>query len=289
MRPSAHVEYSNGFAVFDRSDNSHEVWVKAVKADQFQEFSHPHPSQVQASQQAISNAEDSRGRFVPHLVLENPVRTRAYRFVFPELLVASEAETTAHIWNVVEGKIIEAYSLDEYGNGDEDSIHYVELSTRHIFVCFGTKLVVYQRASFSSLERDKLASGPPWKAAAAVFVLPRAFTSSQPIRFSVAPLPQTSDTGEALRITPVWSAPSLSPHFDERACFSAVHVSPDGRNLVAVTLEGLLFFARDFADRPDKRQVSAVEVNASIYNLAFDGTRVAFSAVYCPEWVSATN
>lgn len=295
MRRCAHVEYSNGFVVFDRYDKSHEVWVKATKAHQFQEFSRPHPSQLQASEEANSNAEDPRGRFVPHLVLRNPVRTRAYRFVFPELLVASEEEKTAHIWNVVEGRIVEAYSLaeglgpapdpDEDGNENDaahGSINYVELSPNHVFVCFNTKLVVYQRASgsFGDSERNNLPSGPPCREAVPVFVLPHTFYSSEPRRLSVSHLADGARSGTAYPITSVQSPSSTLPNIVQpRACFSAVHVSPDGGNLVAATIDGILFFARNFSDRTDKRKVWGVDVRSPIYNLAFDGTRVAFSAV----------
>lgn len=301
MRRCAHVEYSNGFVVFDRYDKSHEVWVKATKAHQFQEFSRPHPSQIQiqASGEAISDAGDPRGRFVPHLVLINPVRTRAYRFVFPELLVASEEEKTAHIWNVVEGRIMEAYSLaeglgpapdpDEDGNGNDaahGSINYVELSPNHIFVCFNTKLVVYQRASgsFGDSERNKLPSGPPWREAVPVFVLPHTFYSSEPSRLSVSHLTDSTISGTAYPIISIQSPSSTLPNIVQpRASFSAVHVSPDGGDLVAATFDGILFFARNFADRPDKREVWGVYVLSPIYNLAFDGTRVAFSTVHTPE------
>lgn len=290
------MEYSNGFAVFDRYDNSHEVWVKASKAGQFQEFGHPHLSQIRASEQATMNAEDPRGRFVPHLVLENPVLTRAYRLVFPELLVASEAETTAHIWNIVEGRIVEAYSLaqglgptpdlDEGENGDDathSSISYVELSPSHIFVCFSTKLVVYRRASnpFSEFERNKFTSGPPWKEAAPVLVLPHAFYSTEPGRRSVSPLQVGVYAGKASPITPIQLPLSTVRMFQPTAPFSAVHVSPDGADLVAVTLAGTLFFAKDFADRsPGGRKIWTVDVKMSIRNLAFDGARVAFSTVH---------
>lgn len=191
IRPYAHLEYSNGFAVFDNGGNSHEVWVKTTQAAQFSSQSSPTDRQLIAAHSDPANG--TRGRYTPHRRLQNPVPTRAYRFIFPELLVASQSSTTAHIWNVVTGKIIEGYSLaqglgsvrtDEPRDDPDDdeaynAINYVELSTTHIFVCFGQKLVVYQRRSTSQPDEQlDVPQKPPWREAVAVFELPESAAST---------------------------------------------------------------------------------------------------------------
>jgi hypothetical protein len=184
--------------------------------------------------------------------------------VFPELLVASEVHCTAHIWNVVTGKIIECYSLlaglegdveddeegEDFDGEGRQSINYVELSASHIFVCFGRKLVVYRREpprSKSNGEQEErftdvgIDPSPHeiWKEATPIFTLPK---DHRPDRYATC-LQNESLSGSI--VDP--DTPPMPTWSNDRLTFSAVHVSPDGLDLVATSWNGPIYYVRKFA------------------------------------------
>lgn len=346
--------------VFDAYAKCHEVWIRSSILNAYTSTREPQPKQLIASKLAYtassgwgnSTDEDGdelrqgRGVYVPYRVLRNPVPTRAYRFIFPELLVASQHLCTAHIWNVITGEITEAYFLiqglitspnpgpehdpDEEGeelDGDDiRSINYVDFSLTHMFVCFGRKLVVYRRdpdywrqrllkkqnedADSSASDCSTSPFPPPgsWPEAAHVLQLPN--TSLQVTPFiSIVGIDSTN--------RPILPFADISPA--TMISFTAVHVSPDGRDFVAISDDGLLYYVQDFAcsaevshepsEAVDAESQSSAQNDAGgpvirkiitrsrMLNLVFDGNRIAFSTVnsavssastrnYMTDWVN---
>ncbi|KAF9512125.1 hypothetical protein BS47DRAFT_1394549 [Hydnum rufescens UP504] len=310
VRSYAHLEYSNGFMIFDRPGNCHEVWVRKSQIPHLAEsFSfEPDLWQQDASQSASLEAPsgDLRGQYAPYAVLHNPSHVRAYRFVYPFLLVASEHNCCVFIWDVPSRTVVETFSLrsafSEEENIEEDmnledigedifrdglrSINYVELSSTHVFVCFSSRLAVFERG------RDPASTGQNSSESSesrkTVLELPRDF-----VRLSASrPLQAWVNIERNADICPVMPTDGtydqLLPYVD----FRAVHVSPDGQQVVAVTREGVLFYIREFSElvallrdpTPEKLksaspQLWLLDTRISFENLAFDGARIAFSTV----------
>ena len=78
------------------------------------------------------SGEDKRGCFKPWALLRIPELGRAYRFVYPTLLVVSLFR--AYLYNAVEGKLTQ--TIETAADGDDRSIHYVEVNNEYVFVCF---------------------------------------------------------------------------------------------------------------------------------------------------------
>lgn len=107
VRAYAHLEYSNGYIVFDRFGSAKEVWKHIGEAN-----------------------------FELDKILQIPEPTRAFRFVYPTLLVC--APRTLFLLDIRSGEIIQSipHSLE--------IICYVELNEKYAFVC-GESLQVYER------------------------------------------------------------------------------------------------------------------------------------------------
>jgi hypothetical protein len=130
-RMYAHLEYSNGFLIFDRSTGHREVW----RLSESQQIIHPVPCNtipsefdpgarpdafmLQDSERALQKAlrwygEPSepdfrpRGCFEPYAVLRSPEETRAYRFVYPTMMTA--AHEKVYVWDVPSARIVEVVS-----------------------------------------------------------------------------------------------------------------------------------------------------------------------------------
>jgi len=131
VRRCAHLEYSNGFIIFDRIGGDKEVWrlmdMKEPKPPNFNRISTPDTTQMQEFQAALNKASSfapdsdqysessslplhastsaSRGRFEPYALLHMPDITTAYRFVYPTLLVG--AFERIYLWDVPMAKVVE--------------------------------------------------------------------------------------------------------------------------------------------------------------------------------------
>ncbi|KAG2024124.1 hypothetical protein CC2G_001711 [Coprinopsis cinerea AmutBmut pab1-1] len=120
VRPYAHLEYENGYIVFDRFDGKKEVWRLQVippvdiEADcAIDEGQNAVASMMQQIWSMITphTMPPPPPLFVPHLLIPVPVwnnvpdHTRAYRLVYPYLLSASA--TRAYIWDVRTGKRVQ--------------------------------------------------------------------------------------------------------------------------------------------------------------------------------------
>ncbi|KAH6911204.1 hypothetical protein BKA70DRAFT_1560335 [Coprinopsis sp. MPI-PUGE-AT-0042] len=119
VRRYAHLEYENGYLVFDRPDGVKEVWrSESVKPQEVTQ----EDSRTDRAQELVAQVMDETfnfvhpadsiklsPRFVPHALVPIPIltlpglppiadHTRAYRMVYPNLLASST--TTAYVWDV---------------------------------------------------------------------------------------------------------------------------------------------------------------------------------------------
>jgi len=132
-RMYAHLEYSNGFLIFDRSSGHREVWrlcgsgslvaIDPIPCNEtpseFDISARPDAFMLEDSESALQRALmlyagphepdfRPRGCFEPYAVLRSPEETRAYRFVYPALLTA--AHEKVYIWDVPSARIVETVS-----------------------------------------------------------------------------------------------------------------------------------------------------------------------------------
>lgn len=147
VRSYAHCEYQNGFLIFDRLNSSKEVWRHYPEYDEgaaSRVSQKPDDAQLKAGLQSMSEIarDDKRGCFKPWALLRVPEIGRAYRFVFPTLLVVSWSK--AYLYNAVEGKLTQTIEIAP--DDEEDvSVHYVEVNEEYVFVCFTKNLRIYAR------------------------------------------------------------------------------------------------------------------------------------------------
>lgn len=129
-RMYAHLEYSNGFLIFDRSSGDREVWrlcdseifhpvPYSEPPPEFDPTARPEGFMLEDSERALGIALEHypgvpdidfkpRGCFEPYAVLHSPEETRAYRFVYPTLLTA--ARERVYMWDVPSARIVEIFS-----------------------------------------------------------------------------------------------------------------------------------------------------------------------------------
>lgn len=134
--------------VFDRMDGSKEVWRLASEYNTSPPptTSLPDSRQLDAYAQSSSLYPPSRAHLRPWLLLHMPTHTRAYRFVYPSLLVSGTDQ--AFIFDIPTGERVQVIDdlQDTNAHGDAlDDINYVELDARHVFVCCESVLKVFSR------------------------------------------------------------------------------------------------------------------------------------------------
>ncbi|KAG9018287.1 hypothetical protein FRB90_011617 [Tulasnella sp. 427] len=307
----AHVEYDRGFIIFTRLDQGVEVWRRS--ADSFNPETYlpcqPDPIQVAASPylvptfppdfppryQANASADipllPSRGVYLPFTILHPPSEARCSRFVYPHLLLASQGSGKAYIWDVPSSTLIETIDIPPPSRRPGDffpiAMTYVELSSTHVFVCWTFALAVYRRPSrrekgglVLTIDMvDLTASDPRRKVGnlpCPVFSTKFLFSFRLVARFLLDPQLSPPHSHEAT--TYKKSTYKRPMHND---WISAVHVSPDGQDLVAVTRAGWVLWLPDFArmssedrSRTPFRLVFSTEQITYIDYMAFDGDRI---------------
>ncbi len=317
VRRHAHLEYSNGFAVFDRGGTCHEVWVKRSMLPTLRVPCNPDLRQERSAEGAINLRNDldnpSRGCMVPFGLLRNPVRTRASRFVYPLLLVASEYDRRVVIWHVPSLQILEEFSIEE-GNAQAeaedphlvDVINYVELSATHVFISLSNKLVVFERGQISpelnipqGRTRGRPTSRKPPKAGRKVFEFTREslwndtrlLLSRANVTFKHSTTPVTVPYQQ---ITDTSGTFPIAQGTENGVVFTAVHVSPDGDNFIAVSAEGLILYVENMLEVVDtldgaptdspiqwdnQKALWVLFSGKPMGNLAYDGIRAVVSTV----------
>ncbi|KAL0563370.1 hypothetical protein V5O48_018698, partial [Marasmius crinis-equi] len=171
VKQYAHIEYENGFLIFDRLSGQKEVWrLASVKdphpppaGEDIDKLPIPYPQkdQLSASFEAAASYTHTfpRGHFVPHALLNMPRKTRAFRFVYPTLLVGGFNH--AFCFDVPSRQLVQTINptqqptmtVREEGRSDSETtvlpqlgeLNYVELSPRHVFICGENSLRVFSR------------------------------------------------------------------------------------------------------------------------------------------------
>jgi len=145
----AHCEYDRGYFVVNRHDNCKEVWRRVVDMgdDQGSTLSPPDAQMLRAWSEVTVQwpASTRRGHFRAWALLRMPETTRAFRFLYPTLLVASE--NNAYIWDVPEGRLVETIRDIQRSRHDDrlGIINYVEVSDKYAFICGSIQLRIFER------------------------------------------------------------------------------------------------------------------------------------------------
>lgn len=151
----AHCEYGDGYIVFNRIDNVKEVWRRACDFHNatLPAESLPDELQLRASAGAAEfyHSRTLRGHFLPWALVDMPVFGRAFRFVYPNLLVASEDE--AFVWDIPTMRnIITIHDTQTPVDGAIlGLINYVELSDRYIIICGTGQLRIFSKSPQGAL------------------------------------------------------------------------------------------------------------------------------------------
>ncbi|KAG8872248.1 hypothetical protein FRB97_007833 [Tulasnella sp. 331] len=306
VRRYAHVEYDNGYIIFDRFGPM-EVWRRS--ADQLNPETalpcKPDPSQLMADLSIWTHdigegntpaRQPHRGVYIPFALLQSPAVTRASRFVYPHMLLATMSlGGKAFIWHIPSSTLVETIDIRSPNGAplelpagvdpeavepeDSECINYVELSDEFVFVCWKNGVTAYRRRPSKDGTTGQLAFNLPMSARSGYPDSTGRRFSSLSFNFSRM---VSRDEGQPSRgVTQVVTIPLLPESrrvpmpIDE---FSAVHVSPDGRDLAATTDDGWLFYASNFASSVVGSQggygsFRIWSPGRTLY-LAFDGKRI---------------
>lgn len=139
-----HVEYENGFMIFNMRGQRKEVWrlvgshadIPFVGADGQQQ------RQSDLSRSAHTSTYP-RGHFEAWCTLNTPTPTSAFRFVYPTLLAATRRRL--FLYDIPSGQLEKDFSITEPELDNQTIITYVELSQRHVFVCGYPSLRIVSR------------------------------------------------------------------------------------------------------------------------------------------------
>ncbi|KAI5117611.1 hypothetical protein M0805_001211 [Coniferiporia weirii] len=296
VRHHAHCEYENGFLIFDRlHPHALEVWrLESSDWDGCHPDSRykPDETQIHAPKQVVDPSAEfpRRGSFAPWALFIPPYNPRAYRFVYPTLLVGSEEGEELYLFDVPSASLVQTIpipreSLPPAAFTPEGTvcILYVELGPRHVFVCTMHGVLILPRdwshepgarnVCFDFPTVDPNLRVPQLICHYAARIIRTNGPPSNPcMREYMVTAPRVSEQSTALvRLG------------DNRQQFSAVHVSSSGRDFVAITWLGIAYFVRDF-ERVLRGECSfseialRIDMGAPAINLAFGHDRVVIQA-----------
>ncbi|CDO77035.1 hypothetical protein BN946_scf184403.g10 [Trametes cinnabarina] len=235
VRRYAHCEYENGFLIFDRIGVSKEVWRLQTLYNDTTDGPHtPAPEEAQIAEWRIASQPQyphaPRGHFRPWRLINTPEFGRAYRFVYPSLLVSGLRK--AYVWDVRTGALLQELE-NVQGDSNAGDINYVELSASHVFICSSSALRVFSRET-----------------KAMILEIPSYQLAYADIRLAVKRDPAMArhglaTPGEIVKI-PLELTDSTALYSASYAEFSAVHVSRSGTDLVAQLSDSRIIAIRDF-------------------------------------------
>ncbi|KAG8997102.1 hypothetical protein FRB94_005310 [Tulasnella sp. JGI-2019a] len=322
VRPYAHVEYDKGYIIFD-AFGPMEIWRRSTDQLNTQTTMPctPRPSQLSVvpvirSRYLHTAGEGQphlprRGAYVPFTMLQSPGHCRASRFVHPYMLAASTSQGgVAFIWHVPTSTLVQTINIPPLNNallewgGDEnfdeddidpddfESINYVELSDECVFVCWRNNLVAYSRRPSDSGTLGQV-----------VFTLSLSARMGDPdftgrrFPYMSFRMPHHALSNTSMRSTRIVTCQTLPEvgrmHVMDHEEFCASHVSPDGRDLVAVTRDGWLFYAPDFlhfgTSRPTSYGPFRINFPGHLHYLAFDGKRILIAMTGGIFFISLEN
>jgi hypothetical protein len=214
-----------------------------------------------------------RGTYRPYGIIQCPKPTRAYRFTFPDIVIAARAPSNdMWVWNVPSLSLVKTIQRLPTHPGevpvlvDTDSVNYVDLNDKYIFVCTSQQGRVYSREDGNVLLR--------------LPIVPMGLQEC----YQVAPSTEPSATNDIISTHWIHHPPVKGTLSDLILDFTAMHISPDGRDIVAVTGKGYLIYVRDWDERGiasiNMEKTWVVKFDSPIHNMAFDGKRIAISTVY---------
>jgi hypothetical protein len=151
----AHCEYGGGYIIFNRLGNFKEVWRRACDFDNttLPTESFPDALQLEASANAAEqyHSDTLRGHFRPWGLIALPTFGRAFRFVWPNLVVA--AEDQAFVWDIPSMRhAITIYDTQAPVDGAIlGRINYVEMNERYVILCGSQQLRIFSRSPQGAL------------------------------------------------------------------------------------------------------------------------------------------
>ncbi|KAI5832332.1 hypothetical protein K523DRAFT_298387 [Schizophyllum commune Tattone D] len=251
VRAWAHVEYADGFIIFDRRDGHKEIWRRASDAqnstNRVVEDSAPDERQLAASKNAAEQyrSTSNRGHFVAWALISPGGITTAFRAVYPVLLTASDHQ--AFVFDVRTGARLHRITNPRAPTDpDLGHLNYVEISDRHVFTCDSNVLRVYARAD-----------------GRCVFEI---FSNKEHYGrwlFTISRIPPQEQVEGALVVHPMHAferrAPGTSLLLEE---FYAAHVSKCGRHLVGALSTARIVVIYNFE--------RVLRGEAQLFDLAFE-------------------
>ncbi|KAJ3815188.1 hypothetical protein F5876DRAFT_31173 [Lentinula aff. lateritia] len=266
VKQYAHLEYGEGFLIFDRLGGNKEVWHLASGFPSTHPESNTLPDQISASEESYQKhaATYPKGHFKPWAILRMPRLTSAFRFVYPTLLVG--AWDHAFLWDIPSRELVQTItSIQEAEDpnsafavvvanapsfdapaprlGPLGNLNYVDVDEKHIFICGVTALRVFSRAT--------------GKCVLDVSSARREFGSR---KFSITYESETPTEGAALvnhftngeQFAPSSSSfqPRIIDEFPSDMVHFAVHVSSCGRHLVAMLASARVVVMENFQEGP---------------------------------------
>ncbi|KAF9078790.1 hypothetical protein BDP27DRAFT_1441172 [Rhodocollybia butyracea] len=293
VKSYAHLEYGEGFLIFDRLGGSKEVWRLVNDFPLESRQTKTLPDQVSAWENASEEHSDTypKGHFKPWAILTMPQPTRAFRFVYPTLLVG--AWDHAFLYDILSLNLIQtitpiqepedpaaAFALVVANAPSFDApkprlrrlsqINYVEVDTRHVFICGVNALRIFSRETgrcifdvpstrreFGSRKFTVLAQSTP--------------------RQDAALMNQRTDVEET-----DFSSTVSSPRVVDE--FIAVHVSSCGRHLVAMLASSRVVVIQNF-----EHGLSSLYERMIQIQLGSSRSRSKYLAIYEDHVAVATN
>ncbi|KAL5483535.1 hypothetical protein ACEPAI_8767 [Sanghuangporus weigelae] len=315
VRHFAHCEYEKGYLIFDRfHPHSLEIWRLQDEWDgpipSMSTIYQPDEIQLDAPRRYLepntSLTNPGRGSFAPWALFTPEHSPRAYRFVYPTLLVGSEWGQELYLFDVPSGTLEETIpipmeAIPQGANGVH--INYVELGARHAFVCTPLGVLILSRHQHraDSQRRQNGHAQPNGDANGDTDApLYLDFPSADPglripqlVRHYAARMIQSfgPPSNAAMRefIVTAPRVPEQSTALvrlgEDRQEFTAVHVSPDGKDFVAITIFGIAYLVRDF-ERVFRGEATFSEIalrinmGTSALNLAFENDRIVIQTIH---------
>ncbi|KAE9407968.1 hypothetical protein BT96DRAFT_986195 [Gymnopus androsaceus JB14] len=288
----AHLEYGEGYLIFDRIGGKKEVWRLASQFSSETSAPEATPDQIAASQKASEEYSSTypKGHFKPWAVLKMPRSTRAFRFVYPTLLVGSWDH--AFLWDIPSCKLIQTITPIQQPEDPIsalavvlanstfdappprlsalDELNYVELDSRHVFICGSNALRVFSRES-----------------GRCILDIPSTRREFGSRKFSV--LYESDKTQGAALVnqhTDLQTHSLRSSAGDARIIdeFVAVHVSSCGRHFVAMLRGSRVVIVRNFEDSP-----STLYDRMTLLQLGTSRSRSKYLAIHNDHVAVATN
>ncbi|KAH7911613.1 hypothetical protein BJ138DRAFT_1125884 [Hygrophoropsis aurantiaca] len=231
--PYAHCEYDRGFVIFNRADDCKEVWRRSrdfIASDVPVDYP-PDEEMLQISHQSAeryqSNSPADHGHFKPWALLRMPTITSAFRFAYPTLITT--AMDCAYLWDIPTSRLVQVISNIQTANapGLLGRVNYVEVNDRYAFICGSSQLRIFERESGTVVFHVAVSDLPP-------------------IQWDVLPQPIPTTSRCLLVPCKISQASHVRSSGAGLGDFMAVHVSPSGKDLVALTRRGSILILRDF-------------------------------------------